>query len=80
MPKVRLPNVLATWPPANEACHHLVDLAEWVRLAEARRAGSVTLRLPMPRSRLEFSSRAPKPADSLFGAYGLCGFSTESLL
>ena len=72
--------MLATWPPASEVCRHLVDLAEWVRLAEARRAGSVMLRLPMPLSRLEFSRRVPKLADSLFGAYGLCGFSTESLL
>ena len=47
---------------------------------EARRAGLAMLRLPMPLSRLEFSSRELKPADSLFGAYGLCGFSTESLL
>ena len=82
------------WPPAERLCPfrcsrnmvayrwmpHLEDLTEWVRLMEARRPWSPAVRLPRPRSRALPSSRELKPTVSLRGAYGLCGFTTESLL
>ncbi len=60
--------------------NHLVDLTECVRLMELRRPLSPAVRLPRPRSRALFSRRELKPTLSLRGAYGLCGFTTESLL
>ena len=47
---------------------HLLDLTEWVRLIEARRPLSAMLRLPIPRSSADFSSRELKPVFSRDGA------------